>query len=149
MPDHASLPFRFSCNVPIRYSDIDAQRHVNNVAYFTFMEQARVEYLREVGLWTEASFDGLGMIVAEASCSYRAPAYLDESVTVWTRISYLGRKSFHFEYQLETIRGVIATGQTVQVCYDYGLLQSAPIPLAWRRALIAYEPSLTEGGSEE
>jgi acyl-CoA thioester hydrolase len=136
--------FRFSCMIPIRYADIDAQRHVNNVAYFTFMEQSRIEYLRDVGLWSEADFDGLGMIVAEASCSYRAPAYLDDTVTVWTRISHLGHKSFHFEYRLETARGEIATGRTVQVCYDYGKKQSAPIPDGWRRAIIAYEPALGE-----
>lgn len=145
MPDSASGPFRFSCSIPIRYADIDAQRHVNNVAYFTFMEQSRVEYLREVGFWTEASFDGLGMIVAEATCVHRAPAYLGETVTVWARVSHLGRKSFTFDYRLETARGEIATGRTAQVCYDYGANQSAPIPPEWRRAIIAYEPALDGG----
>jgi acyl-CoA thioester hydrolase len=148
MSDSAN-PFRFSCSIPIRYADIDAQRHVNNVAYFTFMEQSRVEYLRDVGLWSEADFDGLGMIVAEASCSYRAPAYLGDTVTVWARISHLGHKSFHFEYRLETPRGEIATGRTVQVCYDYERKESAPIPARWRGAIIAYEPALGEDGHGE
>jgi acyl-CoA thioester hydrolase len=144
MSDSANSPFRFSCTIPIRYADIDAQRHVNNVAYFTFMEQSRVEYLRDVGLWSEANFDGLGMIVAEASCSYRAPAYLDETVTVWARVSHLGHKSFHFQYRLVTPRREIATGRTVQVCYDYGKKESAPIPDRWRQAIIAFEPALKE-----
>jgi acyl-CoA thioester hydrolase len=148
MSESTDSAFRFSCTIAIRYADIDAQRHVNNVAYFTFMEQARVEYLREVGLWSEAEFDGLGMIVAEASCSYQAPAYLDDRVTVWARINHLGNKSFHFEYHLETPRGGIATGRTVQVCYDYGVNRSAPIPDRWRRAILAYEPALTGDISE-
>ena len=145
MPDSASGPFRFSCSIPIRYADIDAQRHVNNATYFTLMEQSRVEYLREVGLWSTDSFEGLGMIVAEATCVYRAPAYLGETATVWARVSHLGRKSFHFDYRLETPRGEIATGRTVQVCYDYGHNQSTPIPAEWRRAIIAYEPALNGG----
>lgn len=143
MSDSANS-FRFSCVIPIRYADIDAQRHVNNVAYFTFMEQSRIEYLRDVGLWSEANFDGLGMIVAEASCSYLAPAYLDDTVTVWARISHLGHKSLHFKYRLETAGGEIATGRTVQVCYDYDRKQSAPIPDRWRQAIITYEPALGE-----
>jgi acyl-CoA thioester hydrolase len=143
MSESTNSMFRFSCQIPVRYADIDAQRHVNNVAYFTFMEQSRVEYLCEVGLWSESNFDGLGMIVAEASCTYRAPAYLGETVTVWARISHLGHKSFHFDYRLETSRGEIATGRTVQVCYDYERGQSAPIPSAWRHAILAYEPALT------
>ncbi len=136
--------FRFSVSIPIRYADIDAQRHVNNVAYFTFMEQARVDYAREVGFRQDERFDALGMIVAEASCSYVAPAHLWETVIVWARVCRLGNKSFHFEYRLETERALIATGRSVQVCYDYSTQQSMPIPDDWRAAIIAYEPGLTE-----
>jgi acyl-CoA thioester hydrolase len=137
-----SYPFRFSVAVPIRYADIDAQRHLNNVAYFTFMEHARVEYLRQVGLWSGDDYDGLGMILARASCTFVAPASLGETVTVWTRVSRLGSKSFHFEYLLETERGEIATGESVQVCYDYAQRQSIPVPSWWREAIVAYEPAL-------
>lgn len=135
-------PFRCSVSVPIRYADIDAQRHLNNVAYFTFMEHARVEYLREVGLWSGEDFGAIGMIVAETSCHYKAPGFLGETVTVWTRCSYLGEKSFHFSYRLETERGEIATGRSVQVCYDYAQQRSIPIPDVWRETIVAYEPGL-------
>ncbi|MFC2037436.1 acyl-CoA thioesterase [Chloroflexota bacterium] len=134
--------FRCSVSIPIRYADIDAQRHLNNVAYFAFMEHARVEYLRETGLWSGEDFESIGMIVAETSCNYRAPGFLGETVTVWTRVSHLGNKSFHFEYQLETEQGEIATGRSVQVCYDYVRQRSIPIPDAWRETILAYEPGL-------
>jgi acyl-CoA thioester hydrolase len=136
------FPFRHSVAIPVRYADIDAQRHLNNVAHFAFMEHARVEYLREVGLWGGRDFEAVGMVVAEASCSYSAPAFLGETVTVWARISHLGNKSFDFEYRLQTERGEIATGRTVQVCYDYAGQRTIPMPRAWREAIIAYEPGL-------
>lgn len=135
-------PFRFSLSIPIRYADIDAQRHLNNVACFAFMEHARVVYLREVGLWQEGDFDAIGMILAEASCTYTAPAFLGETVTIWTRVRSLGTKSFHVEYVLETERGQIATGRSVQVCYDYATQRSIPVPDRWREAITAYEPGL-------
>ena len=142
MPDseYSHQHFRCSVDIPIRYADIDAQRHLNNVAYFTFMEHARVRYLREVGLWQGEGCEAIGMIVAEASCTYKAPAYLGETVTVWVGVSYLGNKSFHFDYLLETERGQIATGKTIQVCYDYVQERSIPVPGAWRAAMLAYEP---------
>ncbi len=143
LPITDSRPFRFSASIPIRYADIDAQRHLNNVAYFTFMEQARVDYARTVGFRQDEGFDSAGMVVAEASCSYKASARLWETVTVWARVSHLGHKSFHFEYRLETEQGVIATGRSVQVCYDYSRQQSIPIPDEWREAIIAYEAGLT------
>lgn len=135
-------PFRCSVAIPIRYGDIDAQRHLNNIAYFAFMEHARVAYLREVGLWAGRDFEAIGIVVAEASCSYTAPAFLGETVTVWVRVSHMGNKSFHFDYRLVTERGEIATGKTVQVCYDYPLQRSIPMPSAWREAIVAFEPGL-------
>jgi acyl-CoA thioester hydrolase len=134
--------FRCSVSFPIRYADVDAQRHLNNVAYFTFMEHARVLYLRELGLWQDWDFESIGMILAETSCTYTAPAYLGETVTVRTRVTHLGTKSFHFEYRLETERGEIATGKSVQVCYDYALQRSIPMPAEWREAMVAFEPGL-------
>jgi acyl-CoA thioester hydrolase len=106
------------------------------------MEHARVQYLREVGLWSGKDFQAIGMILAETSCSYKAPAYLGETVTVWIRASHLGTKSFRFEYRLETEQGLIATGKSVQVCFDYERQQSIPILPEWRQAMIDYEPGL-------
>lgn len=142
--DNSQL-FRFSVSIPILYGDIDAQRHLNNVAYLRFMEHARVDYLRETGMWQGKDFESVGMILAEASCRYKNPAFLGEIVTVWTRVSRLGNKSFDFDYRLETDRGAIATGQTVQVCYDYTRQRSIPIPDRWRKAILAYEPGLPSG----
>ena len=138
-----SPSFRCSVSILIRYADIDAQRHLNNVAYFTFMEHARVHYLQETGLWQGDDFGSIGMILAETSCTYTAPAFLGETVTVWTRVSRLGTKSFRFEYRLETELGQIATGWSVQVCYDYARQQSIPMPDQWRERIVAYEPGLS------
>lgn len=134
--------FRCLVSIPVRYADIDAQRHLNNVASFTFMEHARVVYLRETGLWQGQDFDGVGMVVAEVSCKYLAPGFLNETVTVAVRASHLGTKSFHFEYELATERGLIATGRSVQVCYDYARQCSIPIPDLWRKVILDYEPGL-------
>jgi acyl-CoA thioester hydrolase len=45
MPD-----FKFSTPIEVRYSDLDAQRHLNHAKYFSFMEQARCKYIMAVGL---------------------------------------------------------------------------------------------------
>jgi acyl-CoA thioester hydrolase len=131
--------YRCSVAIPIRYADIDAHRHLNNVAYLTFMEQARLVYLREVGLWHDDRFESVGMIVAKVTCTYLQPAYMWEEVRVRIRISHVGTKSFHFEYRMETDRALVATGHSVQVCYDYYRQCSIPMPETWREAIQAYE----------
>lgn len=131
--------FHWSVAIPIRYHDIDAQRHLNNVAALEFGEHARVMYLKAVGLWEGRDFDALGMILAEVSCTYKAPAYLGETVTVWVRASELGTKSFRFQYLLEVEGREIAVGHTVQVCYDYRRKESIPIPDEWRVKITEFE----------
>ena len=134
--------FRFSTTVEVRWRDLDPMGHVNNAVYFTYLEQARTHYLLEVGLLPGAP-SGMGFILAEASCQFKAPLQLGERVTIHTRVSQLRSSSFIFEYRAEAEYGrLVATARTVQVCYDYQAQRSVPVPDEWREAVIAYEPGL-------
>ncbi len=57
--------FRFYYPVQVRYSDLDAQWHVNNARFLSIVESARLDYLRHLGLWDGSSFLDLGVIVAD------------------------------------------------------------------------------------
>ena len=132
--------FRFTTPLPVRYADIDAQGHVNNARYFTFMEEARVHYARALGLWTDLeNFDAIGQIVAEAACTYLRPVQLGQTVDVAVRTTRIGHKSLEMTYRLSVAGETVATGRTVQVAYDYAARQSIPVPQAWRDAIAAYE----------
>lgn len=134
--------FRFSTTLEVRWRDLDALGHVNNAVYFTYLEQARFQYLRELGLIPSDPF-GIGMILAEARCQFKSPLELGERVTIYTRVSELRNSSFIFEYRIEGEDGrVAATARSVQVCYDYQNQRSVPIPDKWREAITAYEPGL-------
>ncbi|MBN1956036.1 MAG: acyl-CoA thioesterase [Anaerolineae bacterium] len=134
--------FRFATAVEVRWRDLDALGHVNNAVYMTYLEKARVDYLRELGLVTFAPGE-IGLILAEVTCTYRAPISLGEAVTVCVRVSELRRSSFIFEYRMEGEGGrLVATAHTVQVCYDYQLGRSMPIPDHWRETIVEYEPGL-------
>jgi len=134
--------FRFSTTLEVRWRDLDALGHVNNAVYFTYLEQARFQYLRELGLIPSDPF-GIGMILAEARCQFKSPLELGERVTIYTRVSELRNSSFIFEYRIEGEDGrVAATARSVQVCYDYQNQHSIPIPDKWREAITAYEPGL-------
>ena len=73
--------FRFSTSLRVRWRDLDALNHVNNVVYFTYLEQARLGYLTELGLAFNAP-SGIGFILAEASCQFKSALTLGELVTV-------------------------------------------------------------------
>ena len=85
--------FRFSCPIAIRYRDIDMQQHVNNAVYFTYLETARVSYLRQVMGWN-GDWLAVGMILAHAEMDYRMPLVLGDDAHVHVRVARLGDKSF-------------------------------------------------------
>jgi len=134
--------FRFSTALDVRWRDLDALGHVNNAVYFTYLEETRFHYLRELGV-IPSDPSGIGMILAEASCQFKSPLRLGERVTVWMRVSELRNSSFIFEYRVEGEGGrLAATARSVQVCYDYKNQRPISIPDEWREAIIAYEPGL-------
>ena len=135
-------PFRFSTVLEVRWRDLDPMGHVNNAVYFSYLEQARVHYLRELGAIPTDPAE-IGFILAEASCQFKSPLELGERVTIHTRVSEMRNSSFVFEYRLAGEDGrLVATARTVQVCYDYQVQRPIPIPDGWRAAVVAYEPGL-------
>ena len=135
--------FRFSTTIEVRWRDLDAMSHVNNAVYFTYLEQARVHYLRELGLIPDRP-SGVGFILAEASCQFKSPLKLGERVTILMRVSDLGRSSFVFTYRVEgEDHRLAAEARSTQVHYDYDSGRSVPLPDAWRQAILAFEPGLS------
>jgi acyl-CoA thioester hydrolase len=132
--------FHFSCPIAVRYADLDAQGHVNNATYFTYMEQARFEYWVALGLWQPGGdFMSVGTIVAEATCTYKRPVLLGQTVDVAVRTAKLGHKSAVLEYRLSVAGQEAATGRTVLVAYDYRAGASVPISAEWRQKVLAFE----------
>ena len=94
------MAFRFFVPIDIRFRDLDALNHVNNAVYFTYMEHARIAYLRHLGLF-DGDVSDTGMIVAEAMCTFKAPIVFDQNIVVRVRAIHLKNSSFVFEYSLE------------------------------------------------
>ena len=135
-------PFRFSTTLEVRWRDLDPMGHVNNAVYFTYLEQARVHYLRELGT-ISSDPAGIGFILAEAGCQFTSPLKLGERVTVHVRVSQVRNSSFVFEYRLDGEDGrLVALARTVQVCFDYQEQHPVPVPDEGRDAIVAYEPGL-------
>ena len=133
--------FRFYHPIEVRYGDLDPQQHVNNARYLTYIEQARIAYVQEVGLWDGKSFQEIGIILAEARVTYLAPIVWGQTIQVGMRINRLGNKSFDVNYSIEdsNTNKLHATAATVQVAYAYHTATTIPIPAKWRKTITTYE----------
>ena len=133
--------FRYFHPIEVRYGDLDPQGHVNNAMYLTYMEQARIGYIKHLGLWDGKSYLKIGIILADAQVTYRAPILLGQDVRVGVRVSHLGNKSLKMEYRLEdgADGAELATGSTVLVTFDYREGSTMPIPEGWRKTIAEFE----------
>ncbi len=84
--------------------------------YFVWLEIARTEYFRSAGIsYREVEERGLFMMVASASCNYKAPARYDDIVVIETWIPELKNSSIKFAHNLFVSERLIATGESVHV----------------------------------
>jgi len=142
-------PFRYQIPIEVRFADLDVLGHLNNAKYLTYIEQARIVYVRDVCGWDGANWKHLGMILARTEIDYKLPIAFDDAVKAYVRVSRMGGKSFDMEYLVTRQRGeteeeIAATVKTIMVAYDYQQDSSIPIPDSWRERILAYEPALNE-----
>ena len=100
-----------------RWSDCDPLGRVNNAAYSTFLEQARVALLGDLG----------GFILARVEIDFRAEMRPGEEVAVGSRCTRVGTKSFELEHELRVDGRVVAEARSVLVGYDYARGESVPV----------------------
>ena len=85
--------------IALRWRDMDVNRHVNNVQYFRFMEQARIEWFHAA--LTERADDRHGIVVANAYCNFLRPMHYPGTIEVCLSVGAPGRSSFTFDTPLE------------------------------------------------
>jgi acyl-CoA thioester hydrolase len=91
--------FTFSC--PVRWDDMDAFGHVNNVTFLTYMQEARTAMLF-AGEAAHRAPDLLkGIVVARHEIEYRRPLeWRPEPIEVKVWVSVLKAASFTVRYEL-------------------------------------------------
>jgi acyl-CoA thioester hydrolase len=131
--------FTYTHPITVRYGDLDPQGHVNNAAYLTYLESARLGYYTQSGIWQSGT--RTGMVVARIEIDYLAPITYGQGVQVGLRLERLGEKSLTFAFQIETIseRCALACGRSIMVAYDNATESSRPVPAAWREKLSQFE----------
>jgi acyl-CoA thioester hydrolase len=126
----------FQTEIPLRWGDMDAMAHLNNVMYFRLMEEARIQWFVLLGFSTLPQREA--PILAHAACDFvRAMTYPGVAV-VKQIVTRVGRSSLEMSLVIERADepGVTyATGRTVIVWYDYAAGKSVPWPETVRASL--------------
>ncbi len=122
-----------------RFRDTDAMGHINNAVYVTYIEVARQEYWR--AFKNDDNYKVVPFILARVEIDFRSEALMHETLELCIRCSYVGGKSFGFDYRIREAKSqrLVVAARSVQVFYDYATKTSMPCPPEMRARLEEFE----------
>jgi acyl-CoA thioester hydrolase len=122
----------------VRFGDLDAMRHLNNVVFLRYFETARIAFIRELMPEHDPSHpehDATGVIFAECSIRYRSPVVFDEVVAVECSVGEVRRSAFEIRFTMRVEDRLAAEGSGWLVAYDYAAGRAQPLPGELRAVL--------------
>ncbi len=133
-------PFRYAALSRVGFSDTDAQGVVYYGRYLPYFDNARLEYLRHLGL--AGFWQGEREFVMRAlEVTYEAPARFDDLLDVHVRTTRIGRTSATGECAAYRVDDdlLMCTARLTLVYIDVATRRPIPIPDAYRAAILRFE----------
>lgn len=106
--------------IRVRYAETDAMGVVHHSVHYIWFEIGRLEFCRARGLdYRELENEGIGLVVVEANCKYRAPAHFDEELILKTSLESVDHNKAFFSYEIERDGKVLAVGKTAHISVNF------------------------------
>jgi acyl-CoA thioester hydrolase len=120
-------PF-YSCEIPIRWGDMDAFGHVNNTLYFRYFEEARFKWMLEKGIPMDGDSHP---VVVTIGCTFFRPLFHPDTLRIDIDIAEPGRSSFMATYKVYSSQDPVnpsseGYSKIVWIAKDTG--KSVPLP---------------------
>jgi acyl-CoA thioester hydrolase len=129
--------------VPMRWGEMDALGHMNNVSYFRYFEQARISWFDSLKIDYRPGSEG--PILGTISCKYVRPAIYPAELEITTYVGRPGRSSFRMFHEMMLANDsatLFAEAEAVLVWIDIADGRSRPLP-DWIRKQLSPLPGLS------
>ena len=121
----------FNWPVRIYYEDTDAGGVVYYANYLKFMERARTEWLRALGIEQDTYLDqGIGFVVRKVEVDYLSSARFNDELLVSCKLVQTKRASLVFQQSVSSSCQAkpFVTGQVTIACVDLNRSRPVAIP---------------------
>lgn len=119
----------YSCEIPVRWGDMDAYGHVNNALYMRYLEEARVQLIEKMDV--EMDPNGLAPVVISVGCTFFKPVVYPDTVRIDCYVTDPGRSSFMTLYEVFSTRQpeqMVSEGFAKVVWIDHRTEKSVSLP---------------------
>ncbi|TAE22343.1 MAG: acyl-CoA thioesterase [Candidatus Kapaibacterium sp.] len=122
--------FHHWTTVEVRWGELDAYGHVNNVVYFTYFEFSRTKFMTDLGLHDFFNGKKSLQVIVNCAMNFRREVRFPAMLEIGTRIAEIGNSSYvmHCGMFLKDSTTCAADGTGTIVCIDPATKRSMPIP---------------------
>lgn len=127
----------FSYPVRVYYQDTDTGGVVYHATYLNFMERARYEWLREMGLAVNFLIQEhkIVFIVRSLNIEYFKPAFLDDLLHVTVQVTEIGRSRITLFQQVVRDHVLLVSAVIHVVCVGVDSLKPVRVPTPLRKKI--------------
>ena len=135
------MSYQHTCKLRVRYAETDQMGFVYYGIYAQYYEVARVEAMRDIGIYY-ADIErehGIWMPVMHMQARFLRPARYDELLTIQTIVPTLPVREIRFRYEIKNEEGILINGALVQLCFlDAATQRRIDAPEFIKQSLISY-----------
>jgi len=108
--------YKHQINIRVRYAETDKMGFVYYGNYATYLEVARVEALRSLGIsYQNLEEQKVFLPVVHYSIDYKSPAHYDDELIIHTTIKEMPSVKIRFEYEIYRGEDLLCNAETVLV----------------------------------
>jgi len=107
-------------NIQLRYSDSDQMGVIYHANYFSFFEQGRTAFLKDLGFdYYKVEEKGIIFPVRDVSCTYLKAIRFGENITVSTKLHKLSKVKITYYHEIYNDKEELkASGYTTVISVD-------------------------------
>ena len=141
MPHELLAGFSVVVEQAVVWGEMDSYRHVNNVVYFRYFENARLEYFRRLDWTTLQEETGVGPILGATQARFRKPLSYPDTIWIGAKIVSVLTDRLVMQHRIvsRALNAVATEGEGTIVTYHYERGEKAPVPEELRRRIAQLE----------
>lgn len=125
--------YKVKLQYKVKWGDMDAARHVNNLIYMGWTETVRIAYFDAIGIDTSFSGTAEGPILAWQDCKYIFPVTFPDDVIVGCRTIEIKEDRFILESAVFSVKHdrLAALSKQSIIPYSYAKFTKVAMPESW------------------
>src|SRR6516162_5998767 len=112
------------------WGEMDSYHHVNNVVYFRYFENARLEYFRRLGWFEFEEQTGIGPILHSTRARFRRPLTYPDTILIGARATDIGDDRFTIAHRIVSRNSgaMVTEGESLIVSFHYERGEKVTLP---------------------